>query len=325
MFDPNAASELDTLFGLPLLDRPLVEVLPVGFDATTSYRGGTASAPPRVLEASQQVDVYHPAVAEPWIHGIQLTDAFPWMEELSASTHADVVACREGEDRFAAVNAAGEKVAAAVEAWTQSRLDAGQIPAVLGGDHSVPLGAFRAAARKHPGLGILHVDAHADLRVAYEGFTHSHASIFHNAMELDIGCLVQIGIRDFCHEEAVRQRTDARIHVLSDEALAQAEAEGSPLATAYAEMIAKLPQDVWISFDIDGLDPALCPNTGTPVPGGLSWRNTLVLLRLLGASGRRIVGFDLCEVGPSEWDANVGARLLFQLACWSIHTRMVNE
>lgn len=325
MFDPNAASELDTLFGLPILERPLVEILPVGFDATTSYRGGTASAPPRVLEASQQVDVFHPAVAEPWLHGIQLAEPFPWMEELSASTHLAVESCRAGGDRYDEVNAAGERVAAAVDAWTQSRLDAGQIPAVLGGDHSVPLGAFRAATRKYPELGILHVDAHADLRVAYEGFTHSHASIFHNALELDVGCLAQVGIRDFCHEEAERQRVDPRIHVLSDEVLGMAEAKGEPVAHAYARLLDTLPRDVWISFDIDGLDPALCPNTGTPVPGGLSWRNTLVLLRLLGSSGRRIVGFDLCEVGPSEWDANVGARLLFQLACWSIHTRMVNE
>ena len=93
---------------------------------------------------------------------------------------------------------------------------------------------------------------------------------------------------------------------------------GRPFSALVEEILAPLPPNVWISFDIDGLDPALCPATGTPVPGGLSWREASVLLAALGQSGRRIVGFDLSEVGPEPWDANVAARLLYKLSGWAI-------
>jgi len=97
-------------------------------------------------------------------------------------------------------------------------------------------------------------------------------------------------------------------------------ARGLSWAELVAKMLRPLPEKVWITFDIDGLEPSLCPNTGTPVPGGLSWREALFLLSELGRSGRRIVGFDLCEVGAGEWDAIVGSRVLYKLAGWAIHS-----
>ncbi|MDP6368761.1 MAG: arginase family protein, partial [Planctomycetota bacterium] len=97
-------------------------------------------------------------------------------------------------------------------------------------------------------------------------------------------------------------------------------ARGETWHALMEQALEPLPQRVWITFDVDGLQPTLCPNTGTPVPGGLSWSQANVLLYLLGKSGRKIVGFDLCEVGPKEWDANVGARLLYKLAGWAIMT-----
>ena len=186
----------------------------------------------------------------------------------------------------------------------------------------MPLGAFRAAVRAHPGLGILHVDAHADLRDAYEGFEHSHASILFNALQLaDLGPVVQVGLRDVGTRERSLAQAEARVHWWTDDRMATAMHRGATFAELVERILAPLPEQVWISFDVDGLDPSLCPGTGTPVPGGLSWREAMGLLRGLGTSGRRIVGFDLCEVGPTAWDANVGARLLYKLSGWALATQ----
>lgn len=315
---------MPTLFDLPArTEPPALRILPVPFDATTSFRVGCAGGPAAVLEASVQVDLYHPWVDEPHQAGIVLDAAGPWVAELSRTTRQHVEAHRRGEGgHLQAVNEASERVADHVEAWTRSQLASGVIPAVLGGDHSVPLGAIRAALAANPGMGVLHVDAHADLRVAYEGFTQSHASIFDNVMQLEgIGVLAQVGIRDLSTEEAARQIEDARIQVLSDATIAEELADGTPWRALVRQLLAPLPDTVWVSFDIDGLDPSLCPNTGTPVPGGLGWHQVTVLLRMLAESGRRIVGFDLCEVAEHEWDATVGARVLYQLAAATLYTQ----
>jgi agmatinase len=320
-FDPDGPGVPGRLYGLPYNPDAKVRILPVPFQATTSFRPGTAGGPQAVLDASVQVDLWDPEVDSPWEEGIALEPVLPGVEELDARTRDLVLRVRDGDlSARAAVNDAGRHLTEQVRAWAQAQLQQGRIPGVLGGDHSVPLGAMQAAAEAHPGLGILHVDAHADLRPAYEGFTYSHASIFNNVMKLPVGPLVQVGIRDQGQVEARAQARDERIKVWRDGDLAAALAQGESWQSLVDQMLAPLPELVWISIDIDGLDPALCPNTGTPVPGGLDWHQVLVLLASLGRSGRRIVGFDLCEVGPEEWDATVGARLLYKLATWAIHT-----
>ena len=246
-----------------------------------------------------------------------------WLTELAGSALADAERARGADAAaLARVNEACRRVAEHVQAWTAGVLDRGQIPGVLGGDHSVPLGAFRAAVERYPGLGVLHIDAHADLRQAYEGFEQSHASIFFNALQLDgLSTLVQVGLRDLGASERALAAADPRVQWWTDAKIADELHNGRPFAELVARMIAPLPERVWISLDVDGLDPSLCPGTGTPVPGGLSWREAMTLLRALGTSGRHIVGFDLCEVGPSAWDANVGARLLYKLSGWALSTR----
>ena len=191
---------------------------------------------------------------------------------------------------------------------------------VLGGDHSVPFGAIEAYAERHAGLGILHVDAHCDLREAYEGFTWSHASIFHNVMTRIRGVrrLVQVGIRDLgAREEEMVRRSRGRIRLHHDARTSERLARGESWASIVREIVSELPRTVYVSFDIDGLDPALCPHTGTPVPGGLGFTQASQLVFAVARSGRTIVGADLCEVSPGpkgdEWDANVGARLLYKL------------
>ncbi|MEQ1893592.1 MAG: arginase family protein, partial [Planctomycetota bacterium] len=209
-----------------------------------------------------------------------------------------------------------------VEARTDEILARKKLCALVGGDHSTPFGAIRAHARRFPGLGVLHVDAHADLRPAYEGFSWSHASILRNVAEkIDVARIVQVGIRDFSEEERdFILASKGRIQTLFDLEWADAKHSGHNLKALVRRTLEPLPRDVYVTFDIDGLEPALCPNTGTPVPGGLAWNEAVLLLDELVRSGRRIVGCDLNEVAPvpgtepgTGWDENVGARLLYRL------------
>lgn len=333
-FDPNAPARADSgLFGLSCpLDEAGVHVLPVPFDATTSYRDGTARGPEAILPASHQVDLYDVFVGRPWREGIALRPTDPrfadWNEEARRLATEVRAARDEGQDPFAfhdslrRVNAIGSEVNAYVHGATAKALDAGALPVVLGGDHAVPFGAIHAIASHSPGFGILHFDAHADLRHAYEGFEWSHASIMHNVLERVDGVkrIVQVGVRDLCDEEAARIEADPRVRTLFDEEWSRARAGSEPLVEVVRRTITQLPEEVYVSFDVDGLDPSLCPNTGTPVPGGLTWHDAMLWLRELAASGRRVVGLDLVEVAPGateegedSWDAIVGARLLYKL------------
>jgi agmatinase len=335
-FDPDAAAGDDSgIYGLPFTpEESQVVVVPVPFEATTSYGGGTSKGPAAVLEASRQVDLHDHETGRPYAAGIAMLDVpknvTRWNREARAI--AKIVIDKGGvvdrKTRAAAtrVNAFSEKVNAWVYDTTRKLLGAGKMPVILGGDHAVPFGAIRAYAEKYPGLGILHLDAHADLRDAYEGFTWSHASIFHNVMtRLDaVAKLVQVGVRDLGQaENQMIATSNGRIVTFFDPDLAARKDEGVPFARIADEIVAQLPSDVYLSWDIDGLDPTLCPGTGTPVPGGLSWNEAIALLRAIKRSGKRIVGLDLCEVSPgeTEWDANVGARLLYKMIGFALLTR----
>jgi agmatinase len=226
------------------------------------------------------------------------------------------------------VDALGERLNAWVHEQTSRLLDAGKLPGVVGGDHSAPLGAIRAVAERHPGCGILHFDAHADLRRAYEGLRWSHASIMYNVLsELPgVARLVQVGVRDYSDEEDafIRDNRD-RVTTFFDPDLRRSLFDGESWSRIALRIVASLPREVYVSFDIDGLDPALCPHTGTPVLGGLSFPEATALLRHVVESGRRIVGFDLSEVAPDpaggEWDGNVGARVLYKLIGFGLMSR----
>lgn len=335
--DTGAASEPGSgLFGLdPDPEASAVWVQPVAFDATTSYRPGARFGPEAVLRASHQVELWCPLFGEPWRLGIALREpsgaVFAAQSEAFAPARRVIeVGGRVEQDArlkgdLERVNAAGLALNAAVRAATEEALERGVLPVLLGGDHSTPFGAMAAVAERHPGVGVLHIDAHADLRRAFEGFEWSHASILFNACEqLDgIAKVVQVGIRDTCPEELDYARaSNGRIEQLDDEAWSAARLAGGQLPDLARHWIAKLPDEVYLSVDVDGLDPVLCPNTGTPVPGGLRWDEFGLLLRALAESGKRVVGLDLVEVSPGEdggptdrdsWDANVGARALYRM------------
>jgi agmatinase len=309
-----------------------VHVLGVPFDATASSRRGAADAPGAVLAASHQVELFDLDAGRPHEHGICMLPTDPrlprWNED--ARSLADAVRSGEGpsQTQRMALDAIGAEVTGHVDAAVDTALEAERFPAILGGDHSVALGAIEAAARRRPGLGVLQFDAHADLRPAYEGFAFSHASVFHNLIQRSEGVarLVQVGVRDLGEGElAAIEGSGGRVQTLFDRDWRDAIFAGEDRRALVREWIDRLPQLVWVSFDVDGLDPSLCPNTGTPVPGGLSWHDAQLWLGELARSGRRVVGVDLCEVNPgpdrgNSLDALVGARLLYALLGCALKT-----
>lgn len=245
----------------------------------------------------------------------------------NVAIHSAIGATDPNLDRdLLTVEAASETLNAWVFEQCRRHLKSGRKIGLVGGDHSVPYGHMMALSDFHKRWGILHIDAHADLRKAYEGFSFSHASIMYNALQLCndnckpiVESLVQVGIRDVCEEEMQLAAQDKRVYQFPDPLLQNARCEGKTWSEQVADILKPLPKKVYISLDIDGLEPALCPHTGTPVPGGLRYGELQYLLNALRQSGREVIGFDLCEVAPhptdktDEWDGNVGARVLYQL------------
>lgn len=321
----------------PTLADAGVVLVPVPFDGTVSYGVGASRGPAAIAAASFQVDLFDLEVGRPDAAGILMRaipeDLLGLAEEVRELAAGIYAAGGAGEDRelrakLGVINALCERVNRWVYDEARRWREAGRIVGTVGGDHGSVFGSIQAAAEAHPGLGVLHVDAHADLREAYMGMTWSHASIMHNVMTRlpQVSRLVQVGIRDFCEEEhSFIAGSEGRIVTFFDQPLAHARLGGETWLAQVGRIVEALPREVYISFDIDGLDPALCPHTGTPVPGGLSFHQATSLLRAVAESGRRIVGFDLNEVAPgddgSEWDANVGARLLYKLIGWAIKAR----
>ncbi len=314
------------IFGsrVPPTEAALV-LIPVPFDATASYLRRSRFGPEAILRASHQVDLFDLETGTPFAAGIAMLPINPEVERWNAEASRAVDRARtsKADERDAAtaeVNRVCELVNRDVYEEARAWLAQGKIVGLIGGDHATPYGNIRAHLERYPNAGILHIDAHADLRDAYEGFTWSHASIMHNVVtRLAVPKLVQVGLRDVAESEIAKARdSNGRIEVVHDYAIAEHRFSGQPFKKQVDTIIGKLPQDVYVSFDIDGLDPALCPSTGTPVPGGLSFHEANALLAAIRGSGRRLIGFDLNEVAASpdptdEWDGNVGARLAYKL------------
>jgi agmatinase len=336
-FDPSAAARPGSgVFGLPhSADEARAILVPVPFEATTSYGGGASRGPELVLAASRQIDLFDVETGRPYEAGVHMLEPDAEIAQLDADARrlAEPVIAAGGVEpgradlarAAAGVDRACERVNAWVEETVEGLLARGKLVGVVGGDHSVALGAIAAHARRHPGVGVLHVDAHADLRVAFEGFTYSHASVLYNVAERCPGVsrIVQVGLRDVSEDELrYAEASGGRIVQHHDSALAAARFDGEPWSAAVRRILAPLPAEVYVSFDVDGLDPTLCPGTGTPVPGGLSFQEAAALIGGIVRSGRRLVGFDLVEVAPGpaggEWDGNVGARLLYKLLGWAL-------
>ena len=353
MYNPNdTAIPNGNFFGFPhtVADSEIV-LISVPWDVTASYRAGTSNAPKAIKDASLQMDFFDFDVERAWETRIgtevlseTIVDANKTYRKIAEKIMSDLergdfdgvhpersrraqpppgsrsLSGAEGsnvkESNLDAVNKACEVVNNYVHKLCESHLKNGKKIGLVGGDHSSPLGYIQALSEVYDDFGILHLDAHADLRKAYQGFTYSHASIMYNALQFkSVKKLVQVGIRDVCQDEIDLANSDERIVQFNDFALKEAEFSGYTWQEQCNSIIQQLPKNVYISFDIDVLSRDFCPNTGTPVPGGLSYNEAMFLLKLLKNSGRNIIGFDLCEVGdsPNEWDANVGARVLYKL------------
>lgn len=342
-FDPTVtiSSEFG-IFGIPLSEQESRLVLiPVPWEVTTSYGRGASLGPKIIREASEQIDLFDFETGKAYEAGYfmrefpmdllqknnQFKEAAQELIELRTNLSTDEQRMSEIAKQ---VNAACKEMTEWVYQQTQSVLSQGKLVGLVGGDHSTPLGAIRAVSEKYHGdFGVLHIDAHADLRKSYQGFEQSHASIMYNVMTdaKKPKKLVQVGIRDFCEEEFEFSKNHPDIETFYDLQLKRRLLAGESWAKVCQDIIQALPQKVFISFDIDGLDPAFCPHTGTPVPGGLSVDQVFYLFSELAKSGRQIVGFDLNEVSTggldeseAEWDGNVGARMLYKLCGWSILT-----
>lgn len=316
-FDVDGPAATDGLFGLPCRpDEPAIVVIPVPWEGTVSSGRGTSGGPAAVLRASWQVELFHPVWGDAiWKAGMAMEEADPRI----AAWNERAIADRSPTN----VDPLSLEIDRIIEQRCAAAMDAGRLPAILGGEHSVALGGILEAAARHPGIGVLHVDAHADLRVAYEGLSRSHASVMHNLLALGPPgvTLVQVGLRDMGRAEHARTQDDPRVHPFLDCEIAADLARGTPWAAIAGRILDALPERVWVSFDVDGLDPSLAPHTGTPVPGGLSWRDATFLLRELARSGRKVVGFDVCETGDHPFDAGVSARLLWELAGCALKAR----
>lgn len=329
-FDPNGPGIQGNLFGLPYTPATAaLVILPVPWEVTVSYHTGTSRGPEAVLNASSQVDLCLKNIPDAWKYPVSMLnvprDLYEESKRLRQLAQKQVQAVRSGNSTqdgliFTKVNEGCETLNIYIRSVAERLLQSGKTVGLLGGDHSTPLGLLRTLADYHSDFGILHIDAHADLRRAYEGFAYSHGSIMYNALKLPaISRLVQVGIRDYCEEELQLIQSDPRIKTFFDEDLKKKQYAGQSWDSLSDDIISELPEEVYISFDIDGLDPKLCPNTGTPVPGGLEFEQALMLIRKVATTGRRIIGFDLNEVSPgvnNDWDANVGARILYKLCAY---------
>ena len=342
-FDPTVTISADFgIFGIPMTEEEAQVVLvPAPWEVTTSYGEGASRGPKIIRQASEQVDLFDIEVGKAYEAGyfmrdlpedlLAKNDKFKEIAQELIEMRTNLSEDHAKMDRLAKeVNQACQEMSEWVYNQCSDVLKKGKLLGLVGGDHSTPLGAIRAISDQYKGdFGVLHIDAHADLRKAYQGFEQSHASIMYNVMTdaKKPKKLVQVGIRDFCEEEYDFSESREDIKTFYDLELKRELLKGSTWEALCQKIIKELPQNVYISFDIDGLDPAFCPHTGTPVPGGLSVDQVFFLFREVHQSGRKIIGFDLNEVSTGglsetevEWDGNVGARILYKLCGWLVRS-----
>lgn len=341
-FDPSlTGSAEDGIFGLPYSpEEAKLHLLPVPWEVTTSYGDGTSQGPEVIRQASPQIDLFDIDFGKAYEVGyymhempddlVKLNDQLkPLAHKIRDELEESHTLAKGSHVHLEKINEGCAYMTEVVYQKSKEILEQGKWLGLIGGDHSSPEGGIRAiseytASKSKEAWGLLHIDAHADLRKAYQGYKHSHASIMYNVMNADWkpDHLVQVGIRDFCEEEYEMTQSRKDIDCFFDGTVKDELFAGKTWAEMCQHIIQPLPHQVYVSFDIDGLSPHLCPNTGTPVPGGLSFEEVNFLLKTLVHSGRKIIGFDLNEVaqGPdkSEWDGNIGARVLYKLCGWMV-------
>lgn len=332
-FDHNAVGNPNNnIFGLPFTeDEARLIILPVPWEVTVSYGASTSRAAEHVYKSSKQVDILDTDGKEGWKQGFFMREIDKRILMKSdylrkeAELYIDYISKGESVEKnkfmcksLKEINEGSAKLNQWVYEQCKELLDKDKLVGLLGGDHSTSLGFMKALGEKHGAFGVLQTDAHCDLRKSYEYFTYSHASIMYNALnEIPaLEKLVQIGVRDYSEEEwNLICNSNYRVVTYFDKEIRERKYEGETWKHLTDEIVSQLPHKVYISFDIDGLDRKLCPNTGTPVPGGFEIEEICYLIKKISDSGRELIGFDLVEigVGQNDWDSNVGARALWRL------------
>lgn len=330
-FDPNGVGQAGNLFGLPFTyETSEIVIIPVPWDVTASFNDGASMGPKAVLNVSPQIDLFMRRIPDAWKLGVvmlPIDDGWIAKNNQARAFAVEYIKCLEGGKNVLSekdiklilqnINLLSEKINKWVFEKAKEIFADGKIPAVLGGDHSSPLGLMRAVAGQKKEFGILQIDAHADLKQSYEGFKHSHASIMHNSLQLnEVSSLIQVGVRDYSESEHLIINRDDRIIPFFGADISRKKIEGIYWSEQVEEIIEALPDNIYISLDIDGLEQNFCPNTGTPVPGGLSYDEVIYLFEAIMTSGKKIISFDICEIWGKEngWDAIVGSRLLYKLS-----------
>ncbi|MFH0983121.1 MAG: agmatinase [Planctomycetota bacterium] len=266
--------------------RARFAILPIPYDATASYRSGTRFGPSAIITASQQVEFFD--------------------EELGTEFHRCGIATLDP----LLPNAAGPQLMHEdIFKYARRVVRDGKTPIALGGEHSITSGLVRAVAGKHPELSVLQIDAHADLRDAYEGSAYSHAAAMRRVLEWT-EAIVPVGIRNYSREEH-RFMQKAGIVPIS--------ARQCQTSDDWLDLVLeRLTDDVYVTIDIDGFDPAYAPGTGTPEPGGFDWYQVTDLLHLVAAE-KHVVGADVVEVMPlpgSSVTEFLAAKLVYKLICF---------
>ena len=269
-----------------------VVLLPIPFEATTTYRPGTRDGPGAILRASRGLELYDEELdVEPYLLGLHT------MDELELSRSSLEIAHRQ------------------VEELVLQMLEDGRFPVLLGGEHSLSLGAVRASQKVFPDLSVVQLDAHADLRHTYNDTPYSHACIARRIMEI---CpLVQAGIRSLSREEADFLATGHRENVIFA-------AEIVSGTRPFAQLLPELASNVYVTVDLDVFDPSEMPAVGTPEPGGLSWFQVLDILRQIARSAN-VVGLDVVELCPLPGNIApdfLAAKLVYKMLAYCFGDRL---
>jgi len=311
-------------------EKASIVIIPVPWEVTVSSRSGTALGPESILKASYSLECMTthetPSIQELGVSMLPIPHDWRALSDtLRHHTVGYIHAMESGFEKSSLKKSIVKKIDHYADQLKEDvkekalfYLKEGKLVGILGGDHSVPLGLIEVLASFHNNFGVLQIDAHPGLRKAYRGFQHSHASIMHNVLQLSyITRLVQVGLRNCAAEELqVMVAEEGRIFPFFNNDLKRKRFQGVTWDKICTTIVDTLPEKIYISFDIDGLDAKLCPSTGTPVPGGLEFDEVCYLFDRIVAAGKKIVGFDLCEVAPGEnidWDAQVGSRVLYKL------------
>ena len=338
-FDPNGAiPDNGNYFGIPLTpDEAALVLISAPWDITVSQRAGSSYAPDAIIEASRRVDFFEPMAPYSWRKGIATAPVDYTLQDMSHRLRTDAMRVIKVHDdigsfafdhlvyerRLRRVNEASEQMTNNIYNQAKTWLQRGKIVGLVGGDQSTAFGNIKAVAEHYKNIGVLHIDSGLDLRAEHHGFTLSSDSVMHNVLRYVKGVekVVGVGVRAFTTAEWEYACNEPRVKLFTGQELWSRQFEGVNWAAICDEIIAELPEYVYVSLDIDGLTIECSPHTGTLVAGGLLFPEVVYLLGRIVDSGRHIVGFDLTEVVPDledTTDAAIAARLLYNMCCMAL-------